>query len=211
MALPITVTQVGTRLGVNLANQADKAVVEAAIQDAVDDVEAYLGRAITPQTYVEQHRWPVWGGWELTPLDRPVRSITSAVPETVDGDPTGYYTVTYVAGMDCATERDKRPILRYLTAAVLSDPAVVRLWTRLRSDPRQVTGVNVEGQGVTFATPRQELGGGDAKPGSGEPGALPTLKSLDRWRRAGRRAYTRRGGEDSWPYGGPLFDSSAGI
>jgi hypothetical protein len=208
MPLPVTPEELADRLGIASSEHSHKRVLEGAIRDAMADVEAYLGRVIVPTEFTETGRYDVGTGWNLTPQDHPVRSIVSVVAETV-GDPpvpTGYFTVTYLAGIDC-TEPKYRPILRYITAHAMNDPAVVRLWEQFSSGARTITSVSAEGQSVTYGA--ASLGGGGAA-GSGAPGALPTKASLDRWRVAGRRAFVRRthGSDlDAWPYGGALWGS----
>ena len=207
--LPVEAETVAAGLGLNISDRRDRDLIESAISDAISDVEGYLGRSILPRQYVVQHCWPLtgWGdaAWEFEPADEPVRSIVSAVPETV-GDPpvaTGYYTVTYTAGLDCR-DPDKAPILRYIKAAAMNDPTVIRMWQTSTNTRGQVMNVSAEGQAITY----QALSaGGGGTPGSQAPGALPTLNSLDRWKIAGRRIYQRRTYDrQPWPYGGPLWD-----
>jgi hypothetical protein len=155
-------------------------VIEAAILDAQADVTGYLGREITVGTYTETGRMVVGDEWDLTPLEDPVIAIGTVTAETYPGGGlSGYYTVTYTAGLDAATDPVLAPIRRYVKAHALNSPELHRLWVAT-SPPSTVTSVSTEGQSVSYSTPT--LGGG-GPPGSGAPGALPTLGSLSRWRR----------------------------
>ena len=204
VTLPVEASVLAARIGLSVRDASHRTLIEGAILDAQADVEAHLNRPVMPVEYVEAHRYDTGNGWSLTPLDTPVRSIVSAVPETI-GDPpvpTGYFTVTYTAGLDCR-DPDKRPILRYITAHAMNAPEVVRLWEQHSSQDRSVTGVSVEGQGISYAP--ATLGGGGAA-GSGAPGALPTLSSLDKWRRVS--VFVRRtphAGDEAWPYNNRLW------
>lgn len=168
-------------------------VIVDAILDAQADVYAYLGRPVMPQTYVEQHVWPHGETWELTEHgDDDIVGVTSAVPETyLDGQPSGYFTVTYVAGMNCRDSDEYRPIKRYVIAHAMNSPEFTRMWKVATNAKGDVKSVSAEGQSVSFSTPT--LGAsGTSKPGDGSPGALPTLASLDKWRVAGRRVHQAR-------------------
>lgn len=199
--LVVTVAELARRLEVTL-DDTTRPVLEDAIRDTQDDVEAYLGRVITPAQFVEEHLYPWPGGWDLE--HHPVVDVLSAVEETDDdGNPTGLFTVTYLAGLDARADRELRPILRYVRAHAMSLPPVVRLWRATNpDDARTVTSLSVEGQSVSYAN-TTPTGGGQPGPGSGAPGAAPTLTSLDRWRVAGRRVFQRRTPpRGPWPYTG---------
>jgi hypothetical protein len=203
MPLPIEATTLADRLGLSAATRDNRVLLESAIGDAVADVEAYLGRAVMPRQFTETHRVPSSfdGGWNLTPLEEPVVTIDTITAETV-GDPpvpTGYFTIVYTAGLDCR-DPDKAPILRYITAHAENSPAVTRLFQTTSPQGRTISSASTTGQSVTY-TPTTLGGGGPA--GSGAPGALPTLTSLDRWRLAGRRVFQRAGTADVWPYSDP--------
>ncbi len=207
MAPPISVADLAARLGIGTGDNGVDTVLADAITDAQADVEGYLGRVIMPTQFTETGCWAMYGGYDLIPLDEPVRSIDTAVAETAGSPPydTGYFTVTYTAGLDC-TEADKRPILRYVTAHAMNDPQVLRVWEQVTGGHGAITSVSAEGQSISYGA--VNFGGGGLA-GSGVPGALPSLPSLDRWRRAGRRVFTRKtpiGALASpWPYDGGLW------
>lgn len=200
------------KAGITAPTAEQTQVAVDAILDAQSDVIAYLGRPITPTTYVEPHRYAYYDGWILEAApDEPLIGIVSAVPELdATGAVTDYFTVTYTAGIDARTDPALEPIRRYVRVHALNSPDFTRMWKTATSAQGEIRSVSAEGQSVTFA--RANLGAGDTtpKPGSGEPGSLPTLGSLDRWRVAGRRAYqaptralspwdTWDGGDRPWP------------
>lgn len=198
--LVVPIADVAQAAGLDEVEHQD--VIRDAILDAQADVVAHLGRVITPTTFVETAREPDWsGGWNLTPLDHPVTEVTSAVASTYsDGTPTGYYTITYTAGLDARTDEVLHPIRRYIKAHALNSPAITRLWRDTPEGQGGIRSASTQGQTITYE--RATLGGGGA-PGSGVPGALPTLASLDRWRVAGRRVYQRQSVPGQWPYSTP--------
>jgi hypothetical protein len=119
---------------------------------------------------------------------------------SVDLPPGGCgYTVTYRAGLDAGGERVFEPIVRYVREHAMGSEPVQGLRRRLRlDDTRTVTSISVTGQSVSYKDVRDSAA---AAPGSGVPGSLPTLASLDRWRIAGRRVYQRATVAWSpWPY-----------
>lgn len=188
----------------------DRDVIRDAILDAQADVVAYLGRPITPTTYVERDRYAWPQGWDLVSApDEPLIDVVSAVPQLdTYNAPTGYFTVTYVAGIDAKHDAALSPIRRFVKAHALRSGDVELLWKRVVQPAGTIKNVSAEGQSVTYDTPT--LGGsneGTAKgAGSGAPGSLPTLASLDRWRLAGRRVHVARGRAAEWPYTGrPLL------
>lgn len=193
--LVIPVDKVAKRLGltVPLADGDAKEVITGAIYDAQAEVEGYLGRPITPTTFVETGKAAYSDGWHLHEF--PVISVDSAVPEldTIDGTPTGYYTVTYEAGID-ATQPIFLPIRRYIEAAVLDHGEVIRLWqTQQGKAARRERSVSVEGQSISwdYLSPS----GIEGKQGQSDSlgTGRPSLKSMDRWRLAGRRVFQRSG------------------
>lgn len=203
VTLPVEAQALADTLKVSLTGSGNRELLEQAIADATADVEAYLGRSVLPQTYVETGRWDTGRGWNLNPSDPPVREVVSAVAE-LWGDPplaTGYFTVTYLAGLDCR-DPDKAPIRRYIKAAAMNAPEVIRLWESATGQRGPITNVSAEGQSVSYGA--TNFGGG-GQAGTMAPGALPSLRSLDRWRLAGRRVFVRKGNDDIWPYGGPLW------
>lgn len=161
--------------------------LEQAIRDAQADMEAYLGRAITPRTYTETGVVCAFdGGWQLT--HHPVQSITSITPEPGPwGYPTSHYTIVYVAGLDTVSDPDLEPIRRMVRAHAAASPEVRTLLRRAGlDDERSIRSLSVEGQSVTYIDESDE-----SAYGPGQAGALPSFTSCDRWRLAGRRVYQR--------------------
>lgn len=211
--LIVTADEIARRLGVPLPLQEnDRWLIEQVIGDAQAGLEAYLGRAVTPRTYTDEHvhrmARPGADEWDLNHW--PVQSITSVAEETDDdGDPTGLYTVVYVAGLDGANDPELEPLRRFVRAAAMYAPDLQQ-WLR-RTNPeasRVVTSLGVDGQSVTWSDAYTVPGGGEA----GGVGRVPSLSSCDRWRIAGRRVFQRRtltprpwpGGDWAyeWPYSG---------
>lgn len=180
-------------------DERDRWIIEQAIIDAQADLEAYLGRPITAQQYTQTGMLPVGGDYNLTHW--PVIAIISTTAETgPDGRPTGLFTVVYTAGLDGVNDPELEPIRRFVRAHALYSDGVQALFRRLAPDQaRKVTSLGVEGQNVTYADTYAVAA--DAAQ-VGLPGALPTFKSVDRWRLAGRRVHqppTRT--TELWPYG----------
>jgi hypothetical protein len=214
--------EIARRLGVSQPlEEDDRWLLEAALIDAQADLEAYLGRAVTPRTYVDEHvrrrEWPGADEWKLA--NAPIVSITSAVEETdTDGAPTGLYRVTYVAGLDGANDPELEPLRRYVRTHAIYSPGVQAWYRRTAPDlARTVTSVAVEGQSVSWSdnfpspVPGQQAG---QEAGAARPGSLPTLASCDRWRVAGRRVFQRetppprwpdRDWAYEWPYNGGMY------
>jgi hypothetical protein len=170
-------------------NSAQREIITGAITDAQSDVRTYLGRVIVPTLYTETGRHDNGHGqWNLDPDNVPLLEVLAVTPETSDGTATGRFTITYRAGLDAKNDPDLSPIVRYVKAAALNSPEIILMWkaaTRARGDVKSVT---TDGQSISYDTP--SLGGGGAA-GSGSPGALPNLASLDYWRVAGRRVFQR--------------------
>lgn len=182
-------------------DERDRWMIEQAIVDAQSDLEAYLGRPITAQTYTETGMLPLSGGYNLTHW--PVIAITSTTAETDpdSGAPTGYYTVVYTAGLDGVADPELEPLRRFVRTHALYSETVQTILRRVAPESaRKVASLGVEGQNVTYA---DVYAVADNAAELGLPGALPTFKSCDRWRLAGRRvrqAATRANGP--WPYEG---------
>lgn len=165
--------------------------LEVAIEDAQADVEGYLNRPLAePRHEVAQRRYPVFGAQDL----RDYRSWPGLIDlyddrvkvESWTDNGDGSYDVKVLVGLDGAAER---PIVRYVVAHAAES---------VRTDPssgmgkRRVTSVSAEGQSVSYEK-------GAAAEGSA--GALPTLKSLARYRRLS--AFSRpSGATPPWPYRG---------
>jgi hypothetical protein len=165
----------------------DRWTLEQALLDAQADLEAYLGRPITPRAYTEtgliRHLSP--DEWELS--NYPLVAVTDVAAEMDEDGPTGFYTVEYTAGLDGANDPDLVPLRRFVRAHAMYSTDVRALYRRLSPEAsRMVTAMSVEGQSVTYS---------DTYAASGQPGApgtLPTLASCDRWRLSGRRVFQRR-------------------
>jgi hypothetical protein len=199
--LIVSADDIARRLGVDLPlSDDDRWLIEQAIGDAQTDLEAYLGRAVTPRTYTDEHVrrtaavWP--DEWRLS--NWPIVSITSVTEETdEDGDPTGLYTVVYVAGLDGANDPELAPLRRYVMAAAIHSE-LLRAWyaRKLPDLARRVTSLGVDGQTVTFTDTYS--GGGSGQEGAAAIGGPPAQSSVDRWRIAGRRVVQHRGLHDRW-------------
>jgi hypothetical protein len=184
-------------------------VIEDSIRDAQADVEAYLGQPVVPTEFVQQHCWPYPGGWMLTVHDDAffIGVVSVAAEYDTDGvTATGYFTVTYTAGLDAKNDPSLRPIRRFIMAAAANSEDVTLLWRTATGSKGAIKSVSAEGQSVSF-DPAYPLGapppsgrGSGAKPVEArQPGELPTFGWLDRWRVAGRRVYqgaTRYGALD---------------
>lgn len=185
IALPITAEQ--------------RAVLVDAIRDAQADVEGYLGRAVTPRLVAERRCWPAVSsdlaltGWTLR--EQPVIALVSEVEE-FDGDfQTGYWTVTYWAGLDARTDPELRPIRRLALAQAATQPNAEALWRSVGSGAlvgvgKRVKSLSAEGQAVSYEH-LNAVGGSTSN--AGTVGGPPTWASIDRWRVAGRRVVQRRG------------------
>ncbi|MFC6883355.1 hypothetical protein [Actinomadura yumaensis] len=175
-------------------------LIEAAIRDAQEDLEGYLGRPLSPRTYTDSGVWPnPGGGWTLT-HDR-VLEVLTAVPEVWpgSGEQTGMFTVTYRAGLDAANDPELAPIRRFVRAHAQYSPEVQRLAREVVPDAGRVAkSASTDGQSATW-----EADVPTPAPGSGVAGELPTKASCDRWRIAGRRVSQRPGVTLPWPYDRP--------
>jgi len=200
MTLIVPVEDVARRLGIpQPLEEEDRWRIEQALLDAQADLEAYLGRPVTPHTYTESGLWPVYPGkYRLS--HHPVIEIVSQVPETYpDGTPTGMWTVTYVAGLDGASDPELEPLRRWVRTHAMYSPDVQSLWRRLRPDLAQrITSISVEGQGITYGDTYAVDASASEK---GLPGALPSLSTCDRWRLARRRVVQPATRVAVWPYG----------
>lgn len=200
MTLVVTVQEVARRLGLpQPLEESDRWLLEQAIGDAQADLEAYLGRPITEQTYTETGMLPVNGQYVLTHW--PVIAITSTTAETDPGTgaPTGLYTVVYTAGLDGVADSELEPLRRFVRTHALYSETIQGVLRRLAPESaRRVASLGVEGQNVTYADVYQVAGNAAEL---GLPGALPTFKSCDRWRLAGRRVVQPQTRATApWPY-----------
>ncbi|MFC4018955.1 hypothetical protein ACFOW4_13520 [Micromonospora sp. GCM10011542] len=105
--------------------------------------------------------------------------------------PTGLYTVEYLYGRD-AREAEYAPIRRWIVAAAAYAHPVVRRLAKQGGARRRVKSVSAEGQSVSYDN-------GPATADAPTTG-VPPQSSMDRWRLAGRRAYTRPGWAIPRPY-----------
>lgn len=198
--LVVTPEEVAKRSGLTLPLTEDqRELVIDEILDAQSDVSAYLGRAIVPSIYTEPERYDDgFGRWNLTPLDDPVIEVLTVTPELrIDGQPSGLFTITYRAGLNAKDDPELRPIRRYVSAAAMNSPTFLRMWRTTTNAKGEIRSVTTEGQSVSWGP--ATLGGG----AKGQPGELPSLRSLDRWRLAGRRVFQRRTiAPPPWPHSG---------
>ncbi len=168
---------VARRIGLTVPLEPDQwwALTEA-IRDVQGDVERYLRRPVTPRTYVDRGLWPNRAGWAYS--HEPVLRVLTVDAETdpLTGAVTGLFTVTYVAGIDAAADPEYRAIYTYIARHSAAHDLVAPL---APLSARQVSSLSVDGQSVTYAN-TAAAGAGDA--GGGPSSALPTLKSLERWR-----------------------------
>lgn len=181
---------------------AQRNTIAEAIRDAQDDVVAFLGRPLRPVQYVETRRWPYYDGWVLEAApDEPIVQVDSVVAETnADDQPTDYFTVTYTAGIDAFTDPTMRPIRRYVKAHAMNSPDFLRLWRTLTTTKGVIKTITAESQSVTFTPATLNESTSETKAGSGAPGALPLIGSLDKWRLSGRRIYQGRSHVSQFPY-----------
>ncbi len=204
-SLIISPEVIAARAGIPLPLTDDqRETLTEAILDAQSDVSAYLGVPLTPEVFVQRDLWPDRDQWTLTAHgDLDIVGVLSADPQMFAGAPTGYFTVTYAAGLDARNDSLLRPIRRYVRAHAMNSPEVVRAWKVAVNPSGEIRSLSAEGQSVSFTAPT--LGGGTGKAGSGEPGTLPTLGSLDQWRVAGRRVHQGPTHYGEWPYTSPRW------
>lgn len=193
--LVVPISKVAKRLGLpEPLSDEDEEAIRAAILDAQAEVEGYLGRNVLPMQFVQTGAIAYADGWRLS--EPKVISIDSVVAEEFeDGGTTGRYTVTYTAGIDARLAL-YLPIRRYIEAAIYDHDEIARIWQREQGTAaRRERSISVEGQSVSYdyLTPGGSVQGkqGQSSPTLGT--GRPSLKSLDRWRLAGRRVFQRSG------------------
>jgi hypothetical protein len=201
--LVVSPEELATRLGLPLPiSAADRTALADSILDAQTDVVSYLGRPILPALITERRSWP-WplGGWKLS--QSPVIEVITEIEVFDDVDqPTGYWDVTYRAGLDARSDESLRPIRRLVLALAAQSDNSVRLWTEsghgaAATDdaglgPRRIKSVSAEGQSVSYEFGRP----GDAGQTPGAAGAIGgpiRWASIDQWRIRGRRVFQRSG------------------
>lgn len=198
--LIVPADDVAVRAGLPIPLTVDRLdVIEAALEDAQDDLIGYLGRQLVPVTHVETGLFPnADGTWNLSYY--PLIAVVTAVAESYpDGQETGLWTVTYRAGLDAVSDPELSPLRRYVRTHALWGPEVRRLVREY--DPsldRIVRAATVDGQSVQYETAVQA--GQVAKPGSGAAGSMPTLETCAKWRIGDREVFQRPGVSLPWPY-----------
>ncbi|MFF0754404.1 hypothetical protein [Streptomyces sp. NPDC004267] len=177
--------QIADKLQVPLPlSAAQREAFRDAIADAQSDVAGHLGRPLLPSPRTLSGARPLFGydlydarAW---PLDGVDDIVTVA---RVTEKPDGRYDVDLLVGLDADAER---PIVRYVVAHAAEG---------LRNDPatgngRRVTSVSAEGQSISYET----------APAAGQAGALPTLDSLNGYRKLLLRPLPVAPAQP-WPYG----------
>lgn len=203
--LVISAEDLAERLRIPLPlTPAQRRSLTVAVTDAQVDVVAYLGRQILPQVFTERRAWP-YGGAERALAEQPVGEVLGEVEETRGGAPTGYWTVTYTAGLNVRDDAQLRPILRLVRAAAANHDLAVALWKTVGggaatddTGARQITSLSAEGQSVSFREVRPGgvvlgYGGSNPKPvlAAGIVGEPLAWDTIDRWRVRGRRVFQR--------------------
>ena len=180
-------------------------LIEQGILGAQADVTAYLGQPITPLLATENGLYPQSAYLSLTdrrqwPLSNiPVIEILTAEPEGIEPFPIGTYTVTYTYGLNVVTDPQMAPVRRWILASAVASSEVASAYSSTAPDGgRVVTSVSAEGQSISYSAVKVPSASVAGAAGSGAPGSVPLLSSLDRWRVAGRRVFQRRG----YPYYG---------
>lgn len=189
--LVVSAEDVARRIGLPLPLSAeDRWLIEESIRDQQAVAEAYLGVPVVPTTVTEGGRWPTGAGWALT--YQPVIQVLGAEVEIdpVTSSATGSYAVTYVWGLDVAAGGALEPIRRWVRAHAGATPEARRL-VRVAAvgSARSITSLSAEGQSVSYSA--EGTGGSNRDDALVDEFGLPTLRTLDRWRRANRRIYQR--------------------
>ncbi|MFJ5143053.1 hypothetical protein [Streptomyces sp. NPDC088707] len=177
--------QIADKLNVPLPlSAAQREAFRDAIADAQSDVAGHLGRPLLPTPRTLTDARPLFGydlldarAWPLNGVDDIV--TVAGVTEKADDR----YDVDLLVGLDAAAEK---PIVRYVVAHAAET---------LRNDPaagggRRVTSVSAEGQSISY----------EAAPSAGQPGSLPTLDSLNDFRKLLLRPLPVVPAQP-WPYG----------
>uniref|UniRef100_UPI003F499A56 hypothetical protein n=1 Tax=Streptosporangium sp. CA-235898 TaxID=3240073 RepID=UPI003F499A56 len=169
----VTPEDVAGRIGLTtpLTTQ-QRSILQAAIRSGLAAVTAHLHVSPVPRQVTERGLLPSGDVWPVT--HEPLVEILSVTAETVDGVPTGAYTVVYTTGLDPDADPAYRDVLaEYVVAHAAAMPHVLRL----APGTRRVKSSSLEGQSVSYE--------GDPQAGSGAAGAPPSLASLSYWRRLG--------------------------
>lgn len=170
-ALVVDPVKIAAKIGVTEPTPEQIESITDAIRDCQSDVEEELGRPLTARTVTLDAINPLLGedldsyrAWPDSQRFDDWVKVLSRVPR-----PDGSYDVEFLVGLDGANER---AIVRYVTAHAVRT---------LREDDsygfpqkRVVNNVSADGQSLTYvARPSTE----------GTAGALPTMKSLRRFKR----------------------------
>lgn len=151
-------------------------VLEDMLVDVQADVEGYLGRPIVPTRFTESARrdYTDPSGWRLA-WDPVVKVITA----TDNGDGTG--TVAYVAGI--TNPIAQRAIARYVTGAVVEE---FRAHPTYGKTFRSVRTLSAGGRSITYDQPAGANRRSSAQlPSFPQPGSMPSVETLARWRKRG--------------------------
>lgn len=177
-------------------------LVEQAILASQEDVVGYLGQPITPLLATENGLYPRYATlglldtrqWAL--CNGPIIEILAADPETDTPFPIGSYTVSYTYGLNVVTDPEMGPVQRWIKASVLASPELSALYAAsdtTGAGGRLVNSLSAEGQSVSYGAVKIPAASVAGAAGSGAPGSVPLLSSLDKWRVAKRRVFQRRG------------------
>lgn len=182
--------QLADELGVPLPlSPAQREAFRDRISKAQEDVAGHLRRPLVPTPKTLRGVTPM----PFEPLDQAtawpvpdVDDIVTVVSYTQETD--GTYTVRLLVGLDAAAEK---PIVNFVLAH-----AAERIRNSPGSEPtagggRRITSVSAEGQSVSYET----------APVPGQAGALPTLDSLNHYRKLMWRPLPTASAAP-WPYGG---------
>lgn len=184
IGLVATPEQVADHLGTELPlTPAIREQYLVAIEEAQADVEAYLGRPLCPRALTLTGVRPNPGlppsdprAWPIPPMTDKV--VVASFARQADGS----YRVELQVGLDGAAEG---PIRRFVAAHAAEA-------LRLRSgEGRRVASVSAEGQSISY----------EAAARAGEPGSLPQIEGLRRYRRAAVYQSTRGTHTPLFPYG----------
>ncbi|MFI6142325.1 hypothetical protein ACIBCC_29560 [Streptomyces griseus] len=160
--------------------------LETAIDGAQSDVVAYLGQPVIPQIVTRTAITPYWTPAEdlSEPEAWPFEAddLVDVLAYRDRGD--GTYDVDFLVGFNGPANK---PVVRYVTAHAAESER--QRPGGLGASGRRVSSVGAEGQSVSY----------EPAPAAGQPGALPPIESLSRWRRLLYEPLNRPVREP-WPY-----------
>lgn len=184
------------KLGITLAELTEdqRDTLTEVIFDAQAEIEDRLGQPILPMVREERACYPHPSGWYLA--YQPVLRILTEVEELdLYNAATGYWTVTYLAGLDAKNDPELRTIKRFLLQLAASKPESEAMWRAAGAGAAagvgaRVKSVSAEGQSVSYdyQTP---VGGGSGSGSADTIGGALTWANLDQWSLVGKRAYQR--------------------